>query len=199
MFVNMRKNLPKESVPVTMNDSWKESGRVEAGNVYYASYSIRDAFYNAPPELLTARPRILEERSDCGSLLLSHRRIHEWHISQSEINVNAFNGEFKEHCLDQFWSIVPTLPPQDITVRFNPRDKCYFIVVNKQIKSHLCAFRSEIGGTDKFGLACTEKDIDVSMIWKLEESSVVKTRTTSVTLCMFYENAVCSVCLQLYM
>jgi len=54
VFVNMRKNLPKESVPVTMNDSWKESGRVEAGNVYYASYSIRDVFYNAPPELLTA-------------------------------------------------------------------------------------------------------------------------------------------------
>jgi len=99
VFVNIRENL---RVPVTMNDSSKESGRVEAGNVYYASYSSRDAFYNAPPELLTARPRILEERSDCGSLLLSHRRIHEWHISQSETNVNAFNGEFKEYCLDRF-------------------------------------------------------------------------------------------------
>ena len=75
--------------------------------------------------MLTARQRILEERSECGSRLVyrhTHRRMHEWHVSQSEINLNAVNGEFNEYCLDRFWSFVPTLPSQDVTVHFNPRE-----------------------------------------------------------------------------
>ncbi|GFH50393.1 predicted protein [Chaetoceros tenuissimus] len=149
--------------------------KVSRGNKYFVHFSNEDPLLQSAPRLIEPRDKIVENKRNKGSLIISHhsmQRLHVWQDGDFPLNAVTKDG-CEDFCQDQFWIFHPVEAPKLPGEMYDP-DQKVFTINSKKSKERLYAKLKEYGTSQQdFGLVPNEVDIDDSQKWQILEGHLV--------------------------
>lgn len=164
-YVRIVSSSTEPNLPITIKN----------GKKFLVKYLNEDALYKSSPVLVVPKEKLIDEKRNKGSLLLSHvgkRRMHVWQDGNFPLNTLSKEG-CKDFCQDQFWSFDPVEGPE-FPGEMNEPDEKVFTITSKKSKKRLYAKLQESGTSlDDFGLISNGVNVDDSQKWQILEGYLV--------------------------
>ena len=179
MQIALRLRQPEENDCDQPPEIINYKNKVFKGKKYLVHYSNEDVLLQSAPRLIEPRDKIVENKRNKGSLIISYhsmRRLHVWQSSNCPLNTITTNF-CKDFCQDQFWDFDLVEEPDIPGESYEP-DELVFTISSRYTKEKLSADIFEAGSSiGNFGLVPQEAKVDDSQKWQLLKKTEKEDKT----------------------